>query len=252
MMFLLLALFSQLSLADSLYADTYYDAARVEYLRCFFFYPGLKQKLYPRLNYAISLFASDEMSGIEELYGVVNDFPEMPDSVRAEIAMKYMEAGRHYLAINLLENEGQSDLLGIAYLRDNQFINARNVFHRNGDYDMAAKIEDYLQQPTKSEKTALLLSLILPGSGQIYAGNIRQGAMDFLVNFGSGYLFYNAIRQQKYVDASLIFFFLINRFYLGSLNNAQKSALEHNEKQRTEWLHAFLEAYSDSLNPAID
>lgn len=251
-MFLLLTLFSQFSLADSLYAHGCYDAARIEYLRCFFFYPELKQELNPRLNYAISLFATDKIRGIEELYGVVNDFPEIPDSVRAEIAMKYVEAGRYYLAINLLEDEEENDLLGILYLRDNQFINARNVFLRNGKYEMATKIEDYLQQPIKSEKTALLLSLFLPGSGQIYAGNIRQGIMDFLVNLGSGYLFYNALKQQKYVDASLIFFFLLNRFYLGSLSNAQKSAIEHNEKMRTEWLNAFLKTYPDSLNHASD
>ena len=252
MTFLLLTLFSQLSLADSLYAHGCHDAARIEYLRCFFFYPELKQELNPRLKYAISLFASDKISGIEELYGVVNDFPEIPDSIRAEIAMKYMEAGRYYLAINLLEDEGEKDLLGIAYLHDNQFINARNTFLQNGDYETAAKIEEYLQQPIKSEKTALLLSLVLPGSGQIYAGNFRQGLMDFLVNLGSGYLFYNALKQQKYVDASLIFFFLLNRFYLGSLSNAQKSAIEHNEKQRIEWLHAFLQAHYDSLKRTTD
>jgi hypothetical protein len=242
-MCILLALCAQLTLADSLYAHGYHDAARIEYLRCFFFYPELRQELRPRLNYAISVLESDEPSGIEELYGIVNDFPELPDSVIDEIATKYMEAGRYYLATNLLEKEEDNDLLGVAYLLDDQLINARNTFLRNGNYEMAAKIEDFLQHPMKSEKTALLLSLFLPGSGQIYAGNLRRGIMDFLVNLGSGYLLYNAVKQQKYVDASLIFFFLVNRFYLGSLNNAQKSALEYNEKYITEWRKNVVKPY---------
>lgn len=252
MVLILLTLYGQLALADSLHAHGYHDAARIEYLRCFFIYPELREKLAPRLKYALSVFANDESRGIEELYGIVNDFSDIPDSVREKIAMKYIEAGRYYLAINLLDEEEKDDLLGVAYLLDDQFINARNLFLRNGDYEMAAEIEDFLQRPMKSEKTALLLSLFLPGAGQIYAGNMNRGLMDFLVNFGSGYLFYNALKQQKYVDASLIFFFLINRFYLGSLNNAQKSAIEHNEKQRAEWLAVFLQAYYDSLKPASD
>jgi hypothetical protein len=243
MVFILLALYGQLALADSLYAHGHFDTARIEYLRCFFFYPELEQELNPRLKYAISVFAGDETSGTEELYGIVNDFPEMPDSVRAEIATKYIEAGRYYLAINLLENDEKNSLLGVAYLLDDQLINARNVFLRNGDYEMASKIEAFLQHPMKSEKTALMLSLVLPGSGQIYADNLSRGFVDFLVNLGSGYLFYNAIKQQKYVDASLIFLFLINRFYLGSLNNAQKSAIEHNEKYLREWRENVIKPY---------
>ncbi len=248
----MLALCAQLGLADSLYTHGYYDAARIEYLRCFFFYPDLEQELNPRLNHAMSVFAIDQTSGIEELNTIVNDFPDLSDKVINEITTKYLEAGRQYLAINLLEGSQGQGLLGIAYLLDDQFINARNTFLRHGDNEMAAEIDHFLKHPMKSEKTAILLSLFIPGSGQVYSGNVRRGFMDFLVNLGSGYLFYNAIRQHKYVDASLIFFFLINRFYLGSLNNAQKSASGHNEKQRKAWLEAFLQAHFDSLNLAID
>jgi hypothetical protein len=246
-MAIVFALCTQLLLADSLYAHGYLEAARVEYLRGFLFYPELKLEIGPRLNYAVSLLAVNEPEGIAELNGIVNDFPELQTDIIEKIAAQYIRVGRYYLAINLLSNAEDKKVLGLAYLLDDQLLQARNAFLQNEDYAIAADIDSYIRMPVKSEKTALLLSLFLPGSGQVYASDIRQGFMDFLINVGSGYLFYNALKQQKYVDASLIFFFLINRFYLGSLHNAQKSAQEYNEKQRKAWLDAFLQTRFDSF-----
>ncbi len=250
-MHILLLLCAQLALADSLYAHGYYDPARIEYLRCFFFYPQMEHEMQPRLRYAISVLATDETNGIALLNNIVNEFPDLPDTVKNEIAVKYVETGRYYLAIDLLQEGKEKKLLGLAYLLDGQLFNARNTFLNGGNYELAAKVEEFLMHPNKSEKTALLLSLFLPGSGQIYAGDPQRGIMDFLVNAASGYLLYNALRQKKYVDASLIFFFLINRFYLGSLNNALKAAFQCNQEQRKAWLDALLESHFDRIEPQI-
>jgi len=248
-MIVLFALCAQLSLADSLYAHGYLEAARVEYLRGFFFYPELKMEIEPRLNYAISLLAVNEPEGITELNGIVNDFPELQTNIINKIAAQYIRVGRYYLAINLLSNAEDKKTLGLAYLLDDQLLQARNTFLQNEDYAIAADIDEFMRGHGKSEKTALLLSLFLPGSGQVYASDFRQGLMDFLINMGSGYLLYNALKQQKYVDASLVFFFLINRFYLGSLYNAQKSAQEYNMKQRQKWQQTIIDSYFGNSRP---
>lgn len=248
---IVLALCAQLALADSLYAHGYFEAARVEYLRGFFFYPELRQHAEPRLNYAISVLSANESQGIAELIGIANDFPELQTDITNRIAAQYIRIGRYYLAINLLRNGGDRRMLGLAYLLDDQWLQARNTFLQEGDYVIAADIDAIMRTPVKSEKTALILSLVLPGAGQIYASDIRQGSMDFLINTGSGYLFYNALKQHKFVDASLVFFFLINRFYMGSLHNAQNSAQAYNENQRKAWLDAFLQAHFGSLKLEI-
>jgi hypothetical protein len=242
-MFVLLVLFSQLTLADSLYSHGYYEEARIEYLRGFLFHPELKQKIEPRLRYAISLTKHDEAKGIEELNSVVNDFPDLAIEVRTEIARQYIQVNRNYLAITLLNDTEETELLGLAYLLDDQILSARNTFVKSGDYELAGKIDDHIRSQKKSEKTAVLLSLILPGAGQSYAGNPGQGFMDFTLNLGSAYLLYNALRQHKYVDACLVFFFLLNRFYLGSLHNAQQSAISHNQKLHQAWLNTILKDY---------
>jgi len=248
-MLVLFAFCAQLTLADSLHAHGYLEAARVEYLRGFFFYPELKLEIEPRLNYAISLLAVSEPEGIAELNGIVNDFPTLPADIIEKIAAQYIRVGRYYLAINLLSNTEGKKTLGLAYLLDGQLLQARNTFLQNENYAIAADIDEFMRDHGKSEKTALLLSLFLPGSGQVYASDVRRGLMDFLINMGSGYLFYNALKQQKYVDASLVFFFLINRFYLGSLHNAQKSAQEYNMKQRQKWQQTIIDSYFGNSKP---
>ncbi len=242
-MITLLALLCQLTLADSLYVHGYYEEARIEYLRDFLFHPELKQEIGIRLRYALSLAQHDDSEGVEELNSIVNDFPDLSIDVKKEIAQQYVQLNRNYLAINLLSDTEEKELLGLAYLLDDQMMNARNTFLENANYELAEEIDNYLKSTRKSEKTAVLLSLILPGVGQIYAGNPVQGLRDLTLNLGSAYLLYNAIRQHKYVDTCLVFFFLLNRFYLGSLRNAQQSAVSHNEKLRQEWLDKILKHY---------
>lgn len=247
-MLVLLVLLSQLTLADSLYSHGYYEEARIEYLRGFLFHPELKQEIEPRLRYAVSLTKHDETKGIEELNSIVNDFPGLSINFKTEIARQYIQANRNYLAISLLSDTEEKELLGLAYLLDDQILNARNTFVESGDYELAGQIDDHIRSPKKSEKTAVLLSLLLPGAGQTYAGNPRQGFMDFTLNLGSAYLLYNAIRQHKYVDACLVFFFLLNRFYLGSLHNAQQSAISHNQQLHQEWLNTTLKHYFNTTD----
>jgi len=246
-MIILIALISQLQLADSLYAHGYFEEARVEYLRVFFYYPEFNKNAEVRLRYAISLLNHNQSEGIAELHTLINEFPVLPRSVRVEIAKRFIQSGRFYLAINMLEDTDERKLLGLAYLLDGQFSNALATFIENGDHEIASIIEKHMQHPEKSENTAALLSLFMPGSGEVYADNPGLGARDFLLNLGSGYLIYNALKQHKYVDAMLVFVFLLNRFYLGSIHNAQKSALEYNEEKRREWLAHVIDTYFTDL-----
>lgn len=242
-MLLLLGIFTQFALADSLYVHGYYDAARIEYERSFFFHPELKQEISPRLNHARAMLEVNEAKGIEALSRIVGEFPDLPADVMNEIALQYMRRAKYYPAIELLRDSGNTKTLGLAYLLDGQLARARDAFLKNGHEELAAEIDDFLLKPKKSERTALLLSLFLPGAGQAYAADPRSAVMDLITNVGSGYLLYNALVQAKYVDASLVFFFLVNRFYIGSLSNAQKACRRYNESVLKEWQKAVVDTY---------
>ena len=231
-----LLFFSQFSLADSLFAKNHYDLARIEYKREFFFYPELKTNQEKRLNFGISLIKSDDLKGLREFNNIINDFPDLEPEVKIKMAKCYLDLGDFYQACDLLNQTDEKKLLGFTYLLDDKLFSARDLFITTGDYEISNEINAYISQPQKSMRTATLLSLVCPGAGDVYAGNIKLGIMDFLLNFGSGYLMYNAIKKKKYVDAILVFNFLFQRFYLGSIHNAQKSVEQRNREHRQKWL----------------
>lgn len=235
-MLVAIVIFAQWSLADSLYTQHYYELAQIEYQREFFFNPGLRKDQHKRLRYAIALMAKNASRGAEEFSLMTHEFPDLKPEITIEMAKYLLYLGDYYRARELLLKTDEKKLVGLTYLLDDELSKAHHLFMTTGDHGIARDIEAYRNKPKKSIETATFLSLICPGAGEIYAGNIASGVRGFLLNAGSGYLLYNALKKEKYVDALLIFNFLIQRFYLGSLYNAQKSVMEANDRARQEWL----------------
>jgi hypothetical protein len=238
----------QFSLADSLYAHGYYDCAATEYERVFFFYPQLKRDQPRRLRYAISLLHDDTLQGIDEFRTILDDFADLAPELKVIMAKHYIRLEHYYQAIRLLSETEEKDVLGFTYLLNGDDMNARAVFYRQHNDELVHEVDTYMGQPKKSPRTAVLLSFVCPGAGEMYAGNAGRGLIDFVLTVGSGYLFYNAMRQKKYVDAILVFNLVFHRFYLGSLYNARQAALAWNEKSRDRWLQTIEDTYFPDLD----
>jgi hypothetical protein len=224
------------SLADSLYEYGHFDLARIEYMREFFFYPEMKNYQHKRLRYAISVCQVDSHEGIRELRLMANDFDMLDPDIRVSMAKQYIILEDYPAARELLDATDEKSLIGYTLILDNRLTNAKALFIAMGKNDIAHDIITFQHVPRKSPRTAAVLSAICPGSGEVYAGNVKQGIKGFLLAAGSGFLIYNAVKKEKYIDALLIFNFLFQRFYMGSIYNAQRSANEVNLKFREKWL----------------
>jgi len=245
---MILFIFAQFALADSLYAHNHFDVAYIEYERTFFFHPELESNPQNRVRYAISLFHHDQYRGIREFHNILQNKPDLAPELKIDIACCYLDSGYAHEASGLFIQTGEKRLLGYTFLFDNRLYSARDVFGSSGDSVIVDEINTHLEMPKKSLRTAALLSIICPGAGEIYGGNTKLGIQDFLLNLGSGYLIYNAVKQKKYIDATLVFSLLFNRFYLGSIQNAQESAAKTNEKSRQIWLSQMKNRYFEDLN----
>lgn len=252
MIMILLLICGQFDLADSLYQYKYYDLAAVEYQRAFFFEPdSCLRCLRPQLNLAVARLMTDEAGGLDELNAWAKDFPDSAPVVPRVLAGYYLKTQNYPAAEKYAADAGDRDLLGYLYLKDDRLAEAREMFRDGPDTIRAAAVADFLRQPGRSPITASVMSLLCPGAGEIYGGNLRLGVTDFLLNLGSGYLLYNALRQKKFVDAGLVISFLVNRFYFGSIRNAQEAAERYNERKFQRWLDKFEAEYYSKFRPPL-
>jgi tetratricopeptide (TPR) repeat protein len=89
-------------------------------------------------------------------------------------------------------------------------------------------LAEALSSRRKSPSTALLLSTIVPGTGQLYAGDPWDALNAFALNTGLATLIFTAMKHEYYLEAALLFVYPFRRYYLGNRDNARIAAERSN------------------------
>ena len=180
---------------------------------------------------------------------------------RIELAVTLIAGGAYDLAlVELIKVNMQSQsarlhqrarfLRGIAYLYQFKWEQARSVFQTYfdeipGASRTAAEIDALflaaLNESQKSERTARLLSTFLPGLGQTYAGDWKNGLNALLLNGVLGYITVDAAIERDYDDALLSFLFLFYRYYAGNRYRAAEAAQAFNDRENRQHVEKILQ-----------
>jgi TM2 domain-containing membrane protein YozV len=99
----------------------------------------------------------------------------------------------------------------------------------------------------KSPQIAGWLSTIVPGSGQLYVGRVKESILAAALSGTFIYLAVDAIRERRYVDCTGIS--LIGwQFYWGNRINAQRFASEYNKNREQELIQT-LKRQAKEISP---
>ncbi len=123
---------------------------------------------------------------------------------------------------------------------------AKDIFDELNKKELA-NFSEKLLEDSYSVQTAKILSTILPGLGQFYIGHYLNGAGSFLWNLLSVYLTINAFSNERIFDGIVLSNFLWLRFYVGNLENAEKFAIDKNEKIFNESLNSIYSNFSEEI-----
>ena len=240
------------------------DAAITEYKRFLFFNPDHPQAGEAQFKIGLAYRAQEWWAeAVEAMTAAVQltAKTELQAEMRTELAVTLIASGAYDLAlVELIKVDMQSQsvrlrqrarfLRGIAYLYQFKWEQARSVFQAYlegmpGAAEAAAKIDtlflDALNPRRKSERAARMLSTFLPGLGQTYAGDWKNGLNALLLNGVLGYVTIDAAIERDYDDALLSFFFLSYRYYAGNRYRAAEAARAFNDRENRQHVEKILQ-----------
>jgi hypothetical protein len=129
-------------------------------------------------------------------------------------------------------------LLGVSEIYENRWENARkelipSLREMGIDGRSVSKIDRLLAVPPpgrRSPKIASFLSVILPGSGQIYAGDWKSGINAFILN-GLILLWAGSeIRSGDLSDGLMVLTLILPRYYLGNIRRSREIVESRNRR----------------------
>jgi hypothetical protein len=91
---------------------------------------------------------------------------------------------------------------------------------------------------------------MLPGLGQIYAGNYSDGLNAFTLNMGTGYLVINSLFEERYLDVLIVYLPLFYRYYDGNRYNAEKEVLDYNTEQNVALENRVMRIFESTISPS--
>lgn len=219
-----------------------YKAARFSFERVLYF--GQNENQVQALDYLGRIsFAENNPVQAASFYGraaSVTDDPGFRYWCILRKSAGLINTGQHRLALSDLYglDDTQTDslvryrqfLTGVALFSDKNFSASHDAFRK------ALSSEEHLLLDSlfaclweikhPNPRTAKLLSIVFPGAGQFYAGDIKNGINSLLLTGGFVALGINAMLQYGLLDAAVAIIPWLQRYYMGGYQRAERIAAD--------------------------
>ena len=125
----------------------------------------------------------------------------------------------------------------------------RQAFPENGAQlrNLRELLADARKLKLKSPQTARLLSAVLPGAGQAYAGDATDALNALAVNGGIVTLAVASAVNGYYPEAVLLVLYPLRRYYTGNIGNAGRLAQRRNTAVQEQYRQRILDALLELL-----
>lgn len=246
--------------SDKQFADGHFDLAANEYNRALFFgYPAQDQLC---LKIAECYFNQNKLEQSARFYDRAY-FSTNSDSIKTEAILgksfslilekKFMLALSELINIDsakiVHQNIKLNFLKGITYFGLNQDDQAEDAFKKCmeglSQKNDLSNIETEFNRIKRSEKrfnpqTAYILSLFLPGAGQLYSGEYKEAANSAVLLGGLIYVTISMAGKYSFIEAIITILPWFQRYYIGGANKAERLALEKQQVKRNDSYQSIL------------
>ncbi len=252
-----------LSLGRHLATQGNYDAAITEYKRFLFFHPDDVRvgEVYYNigLTYRAQGLWTEAITGLQTAMHLAAD-SEAKSEYQLELAVTLIAAQDYDLArlesIKVMMRSPSTRLYrralflqGVACIYQFRWEEARETLQAyTTDAGLRTLFEAALNMPQKSVGVASVLSKIVPGMGQIYVGNWRDGLNALVLNGVLGFLTVDAVLDGHYVDAALWGAFIFWRYYQGNTFRAEQVVEQFNLRTSRQMADSILQRLQEIVD----
>lgn len=235
---------AELAFADSLAAHGDHFRAATEYRRFLFAQPQSPLAARGRLSLAGELIALKNWQEADHvLQELVRLHPLSPEALKAQrlLADSAYERGDFGLARHryrrLLSHPDTEEQdygrrrIGWTYLEQDQpgqALQSFSLLAAEETESFRQAVANYQALELKSPQLAATLSALVPGSGQLYVGRVRQAALAFALNGLFILGTFEAFQNENYVVGGILLFLEVG-WYGGNIYNASNNAHKHNQ-----------------------
>jgi len=249
-----------INFADNQFKSGNYAASLKTYQRALFFSEG-RENLYLFSQIAEISYHNEDYETAQKYFGLAYN-QSGNDSLKTELLFnkaacqmlnkKFQLALIDLLSVNDTTESVQRRLnfyLGTCYFGLEDFKNAQTFF------SYCVKVEDLenltalfsdknLLKP--SPRKAKIMSMIIPGLGQTYSGEIKSGLNSLLLTSGLIALGINISVRYKPIDAVFTILPWYQRYYTGGYGNAEEIARRKRQNKRNDIYNIILELVSEN------
>ncbi len=257
-----------LGLGDFLYESKSYDLAITEYMRYIFLDQTSPSKYYAYYKIGMCYMMTGESnSAVSYLRQslLLSKDRSTRGVIKYRLANAYVHAGQYELAkVELIQagmlplpldhETARALMLGMVFLLQGNADEAVKVFEHaarlqkdNGPfYDSMNQVVSSLTHwndhaRSKNPRAAKLLSTILPGAGQVYAGKPLHAINAMGINALTVFLVVNSALNGSYRDAALLTAGPWLRYYRGNRLHAEEDAILANQHVESKRLNDLIE-----------
>lgn len=130
--------------------------------------------------------------------------------------------------------------MGVIHLKIGQYEKAKKYFlsaaHGHDYYDDISERLNTIDFNKPYPTLAKILSIFIPGLGQLYAGDAFNAANSFLLNGGLAASFFYIAERHSFINAITSIGPWFQRYYTGGFNRAEKIALMKQKEKRDKFL----------------
>ena len=230
------------------------------YQRALFFSEGRSQ-LYLFRQIAEISYLNKDYETAQKYFGLAYD-QSGDDSLKTELLFKkafcqMLNKNFQFALIDLYSISDTSEIvkkrldfyLATCYFGLEDFDNARGYFEACINQEDKKKLSDLFSKKallSPSPRKAKIMSMIVPGLGQTYSGDLKSGLNSLLVTSGLIAIGISISLNYKPINAAFTIAPWYQRYYSGGCGNAEKIAIEKRNHKRSRVYSAILKLISEN------